>query len=187
MLEDRIFCPSCGTETEHAVIKSGQESLVRCEDCGAVHPLQIERERLTTLKVIVNKGGISRPYRIKIPAKEDLWVGEEFLVDDESQDVVMTKITSLETDRRVEKAPASDIKTVWARAIDEVDLKVSVYRKGQTRSLKTPLHGEDILELGEIKEIDGIKFKITKIKLRDEGFAESAQAKDITRVWGREL
>ncbi len=187
MLEDQIFCPSCSTDTEHAIVKSGQESLVRCEDCGAVHPVQRERERLTTLKIIVNKGGTSRPYHIKIPAKEDLWVGEEFLVDDESQDVVMTKITSLETDRRVDKAPAGDIKTMWARAIDDVDLKVSVYRRGQTRSLKTTTLGDEVIEIGEVRDIDGIKFKITKIKLRDEGFADSAQAKDITRVWGREL
>jgi uncharacterized Zn finger protein len=187
MLEDRIFCPSCNTETEHAIIKSGQESLVRCEDCRVVHPVQRERERLTTLKVIVNKGGTSRPYRIKIPAKEDLWVGEEFLVDDESQDVVTTKITSLETDRRVKRASAGDIRTVWARAIDDIDLKVSVYRKGRTRSLKTSSPGDEILELGDVREIDGVKFKVTKIKLRDEGFADSAQAKDIIRVWGREL
>jgi uncharacterized Zn finger protein len=187
MLEDQIFCPSCGTETEHTIIKSGQESLVRCEDCGAVHPAQRERERLTTLKVIVNRGGISRPYYIKIPAKEGLCVGEEFLVDDESQDVVMTKITSLETDRRVDKATAGDIKTVWARAIDDVDLKVSVYRRGQTRSLKTSTPGDEVFELGEVREVEGIRFKITKIKLRDEGFADSAQAKDIIRVWGREL
>lgn len=187
MLEDQIFCPSCSIETEHAIIKSGQESLVRCEECGEVHPVGVERERLTTLKVIVNKGGTSRPYHIKIPVKEELWVGEEFLVDDESQDVVMTKITSLETDRRVNRAPAGDIKTAWARAIDNIDLKVSVYRRGQTRSLKTSTPGDEVIELGNVMEIDGIKFKVTKIKLRDEGFADSAQTKDIVRVWGRQL
>jgi uncharacterized Zn finger protein len=187
MLEDQIFCPSCGTETEHAIIKSGQESLVRCEECETVHSVQKERERLTTLKVIVNKGGVSRPYHIKVPAREELTVGEEFLVDDESQDVVMTTITSLETERRVENALAGEIKTVWARAIDDVDLKVSVYRRGQTRSLKTATPGDELFALGEVREIDGIKFKITKIKLRGEGFSDSAQAKDITRVWGREL
>jgi uncharacterized Zn finger protein len=187
MLEDQIFCPSCGTETEHAIIKSGQESLVRCEECETVHSVQKERERLTTLKVIVNKGGVSRPYHIKIPAKDELAVGDEFLVDDELEDVVMTKITSLETDRRVEMGLAGDIRTIWARAIDDVDLKVSVYRRGQTRSLKTATTGDEVFTLGEVREIDGIRFKITKIKLRDEGFSESAQAKDITRVWGRAL
>jgi uncharacterized Zn finger protein len=187
MLEDQIFCPSCGTETEHVTIKSGQESLVRCEECEAVHSVQKERERLTILKVIVNKGGVSQPYHMKIPAREVLSVGEELLVDDELRDVVLTKITSLETDRRVKKAAAGDIKTAWARAVDEVDLKVSVYRKGLTRSMKTITPGDDVFELGEVREIDGVKFKVVKIKLRDEGFADIAQAKDITRVWGREI
>lgn len=187
MLEDQIFCPSCGTETEHAIIKSGQESLVRCEECGTVQSVQRERERLTTLKVIVNKGDVSKSYHIKIPAKEVLKVGEELLVDDELQDVVLTEITSLETDRRVETAHAEDIKTAWARAIDEVDLKISVYRKGLTRPLKTTTAGDEAFELGEVREVDGVKFKVVKIKLRDEGFADMAKAKDITRVWGREL
>lgn len=160
---------------------------MRCEECETVHPIQKERERLTTLKVIVNKGGVSRPYHIKIPAKEKLSVGDEFLVDDELQDVVMAKITSLETDKRAEKALAGDVRTVWARAIDDVDLKVSVYRRGQTRSIKTATPGDEVFTLGEVREIEGIRFKITKIKLRDEGFSDSAQAKDITRVWGREL
>lgn len=187
MLEDQIFCPSCDAETEHATIKSGQESLVRCEECGTVQSVQKERERLTTLKVIVNKGDVSKPYHIKIPAREVLRVGEELLVDDESQDVVLTEIASLETDRRVESAPAEDIKTAWARAIDEVDVKISVYRKGLTRSLKTNTSGDEVFELGEVREVEGIKFKIVKIKLRNEGFADNAKAKDITRVWGREL
>ncbi|HSD57882.1 MAG TPA: HVO_0476 family zinc finger protein, partial [Methanotrichaceae archaeon] len=59
--------------------------------------------------------------------------------------------------------------------------------KGLTRSMKTITPGDEVIELGEVREIDGVKFKVVKIKLRDEGFADSAQAKDITRVWGREL
>ncbi len=160
---------------------------MRCEDCETVHSVQKERERLTTLKVIVNKGGVSKPYHIKIPAREELEVGDEFLVDDETQDVVMAKITSLETDRRVEKALAGDVRTTWARAVDEVELKVSVYRRGNTRSLKADTPGDEVFSLGDVREIDGIRFRVTKIKLRDEGFSDRAQAKDITRVWGKEI
>jgi uncharacterized Zn finger protein len=35
--------------------------------------------------------------------------------------------------------------------------------------------------------MEGFKFRIVKIKLRKEGFADLAEAKDILRVWGREL
>ncbi len=187
MLGDQIFCPSCGASKEHVLIKSGQENLVRCEECGTVHSVQRERERLVTVKVIVNKDAISRPYMIKIPDREELHVGDELLVDDASQDIVMTEITSLETDRRVEKAPAGLVRTIWARAIDDVPLKISVYRKGRTHSLKVSLHGNEVFEVGEIRELEGSSFKIVKIKLRKEGFADVAEAKDILRVWGREL
>jgi uncharacterized Zn finger protein len=187
MSNEQIFCPACGAETEHSLIKSGQERLMRCSACGEAHPVQRERERLADVKVIVNRGDESRPYQIRLGAKDELCVGMELLVDDEHHDVVITQIASIETDRRVEAAPAGEIKTVWARAIDQVDVKLSVYRKGRTQSLKLPASGEDTFELGEIMKADGLMFEVTKIKLRGEGFADSAMAKDILRVWGREL
>ncbi len=160
---------------------------MRCESCRGVHPIQREREKLANIRIIVNKDGTSRPYYISLPAKDDLRVGNELLVDDGHQDIVLAEITSLETDRRVEAAPVGEVKTVWARAVDEVTVKVSVYRNGLTQSLKSSTQGDEIFGLGEVREIDGIKFKITKIKLRGEGFADEASAKDILRVWGREL
>lgn len=187
MLEDQIFCPTCGTDTDHTLIKSGQENLVRCEDCGTVHSVQARRERLVNLKVIVNKDEESRPYFITIPAKEMLKVGEELLVDDPSMDVVMTEITSLETDRRVEAAPAETVRAVWARATDEVPLRITVFRGGISHSLKITVPGNELLTLDEIRQVEGNKFRVVKIKLRGEGFADSAEAKDIVRVWGREI
>ncbi len=149
--------------------------------------MQRERERVGDIRIIINKDGRSVPYHIRLPSNEELRVGNELLVDDERQDVVMAKITSIETDRRVDAAPVSEIKTVWARAIDNVTVKVAVYRNGRTQSMKTSALGDEIFELGEVRDIDGVKFRITKIKLRGEGFADRAEAKDILRVWGREL
>jgi len=187
MLEDQIFCPTCGEDTDHALIKSGQENLVRCENCGTVHSVQKKRERLVNLRVIVNQDRRSLSYFIKIPAQEMLHVGDELLVDDGVQDVVMTEIASIETDRRVEAAVAEAAKTVWARATDEVPLKISVYRSGVTHSLKTMVPGDETVEVGETRELDGYRFNVVKIKLRSEGFADTAEAKDIVRVWGREI
>jgi len=169
------------------MIKTGQENLVRCEECGTVHSVQVERKRLVNLKVIVSNDELSEPYFIKIPAKEVLHVGDELLVDDPAKDVVMTEIASLETDRRVNAAPAEAVKTVWARATDDVPLKISVYRNGKTHPLKISVAGDEVFEVGEARKVEGFKFVIVKIKLRGEGFAEVAEAKDIQRVWGREL
>lgn len=187
MAQDQIFCPACGEDTEHVIVKSGRENLVRCTDCGTTHPIQRERERLANVVIIVNRDGTSQPYNVNLPAQEELRVGEELLVDDHAKDVVLVEITSLETDRRVEKATVRAIKTVWARAIDNVTLKISVYNNGVTRPLSTQASGKDVFERGELLEIDGIRFQVVKIKIRGEGFADRAEAKDIVRVWGREL
>ena len=187
MLDDQIFCPTCGADTEHTMIKSGQENLVRCVECETVHSVQVERERLVNLKVIVSNDELSEPYYIRIPAKDMLHVGDELLVDDPAKDVVMTEISSLETDRRVNSAPAETVKTVWARATDDVPLKISVYRNGNTHSFKIPVSGDEVFEVGEARKVEGFKFVIVKMKLRGEGFADRAEAKDIQRVWGREL
>ena len=160
---------------------------MRCADCGTTQPIQKERERLANVRVIVNRDGNSQPYNVNLPAQEELRVGGELLVDDQAKDIVLTEITSLETDRRVERANAREIKTIWARAIDDVTLKVSVYKNGVTRPLNTQASGKDVFERGEVLEIDGIRFQVVKIKLRGEGFADRAEAKDIVRVWGREL
>jgi uncharacterized Zn finger protein len=187
MLDDQIFCPTCGADTDHTMIKSGQENLVRCVECETVHSVQVERERLVNLKVIVSNDELSEPYYIRIPAKDMLHVGDELLVDDPAKDVVMTEISSLETDRRVSSAPAETVKTVWARATDDVPLKISVYRNGNTHSFKIPVSGDEVFEVGEARKVEGFKFVIVKMKLRGEGFADRAEAKDIQRVWGREL
>ena len=160
---------------------------MRCADCGTTHPNQKERERLANVRVIVNRDGLSQPYNVNLPAEDDLRVGGELLVDDQAKDVVLAEITSLETDRRVETATAREVKTVWARAVDNVTLKVSVYNNGVTRPLSTQASGKDVFERGEVLEMDGIRFQVIKIKLRGEGFADRAEAKDIVRVWGREL
>lgn len=161
--------------------------MVRCADCGTTHPVHKERVRLANVKVIVNRDGVSEPYYLNLPAREVLRVGNELLVDDGIKDVVLAEITSLETDRRVENALVSSVKTIWARAIDDVTIKVSVYKNGVTRPISSPASGNDVFERGEILEIDGIKFQVTKIKLRGEGFADKAEAKDIVRLWGREI
>lgn len=187
MLDDQIFCPVCGNDTDHSLIKSGQENLVRCEECETVHSIQIERERLVNLKVIVSSDRESAPYFIKIPARDILSVGDELLVDDPAREVVMTQISSLETDRRVESAQADSVKTVWARATDQVPLRVSVYNNGLTRPFKISVPGNEVFEVGDSRKIKGTRFEIVKIKLRGEGFADTAEAKDIQRVWGREI
>ncbi len=187
MSEDQFFCPSCDTDTEHTIVKFGQENLMRCTQCKMIHPILKEREQLIVSKVIVSHDQHSSTYRVLLPAKDELHVGDELLVDDPARDIVMTEITSLETGKRVNTATVEAVKTIWARAVDRVPLKISIFRRGKTMAYKQSVPGEEIVSVGEVRETNGIKFSVIKIKLRQEGFADTAQAKNIIRVWGREL
>jgi len=186
-MQEEIFCPFCDDFTEHVTIKRGREHLVRCEACGAVHPVEQERTRLASLRVIVSREGTSQRCQMEIPADDLLRVGDELLVDDGVNEVILSEITSIETERRVEKAQADEIKTVWVRAVDEVVVKVSVHDKRTTSSHVIRSWGDDPFEVGEVRLADRTRFRIEKIKLRSGRFVKRAVAKDILRMWGVKL
>jgi len=186
-MQEEIFCPFCDDFTEHVTVKQGREHLVRCEVCKTVHLIQQERTKLSSLRVIVSKERTSQRYQIDIPADEILTVGGELLVDDGVNDVILCQITSLEPakeGRRMKRSRAEEIKTVWARAIDEVIVKVSIYHKGTTTSHIIPTWGEDTFYAGEVRTVDGIRFEVNNIKLRSGKSPNKAMARDILRIWG---
>jgi uncharacterized Zn finger protein len=187
MREDHIFCPICDDVTYHKTIKSEPEHLVICTSCGNVHSAALDRTKLASLRVNVSKEGSTERYQIHIPEQELLRVGDELVVDDESRAVVLVQITSLESDHRIESSQAGMVKTVWARAIDEVSVKLSIHKGGRTRSFKYQTKGDQPFEVGEIKKLGTIRCRVDKIKLRSGGFAEKAKARDILRIWGQQL
>lgn len=152
-----------------------------------MHPVRRERTKLTNVKVIVSRGGTSRSYLITIPADDEMIVGREMLVDDGVDDVVLAELTSLETDKRVKKALAGAVKTAWARAVDQVTVKVAVQRGGKTKSFNTSVVGTRIFRVGDVEQIEGTRYLIKNIKLREGRFSDSAEARDIVRIWGRKM
>lgn len=188
-MQEEIFCPECGDFTEHVTVKLGREHLVKCEVCGTVHPLKLERTKLASLRVIISATDASQRRVIEIPAEDRLKVGDEILVDDDVGDVAMVEITSIELEggRRAERAKAGDVKTLWTRAVDEVVVKISVHWRGKTTSYSIPARGDETFHVGEARTADGRRFRVEKIKLRDGRSPERAHAKDIVRVWGGAL
>ncbi len=188
-MQEEIFCPECGDFTEHVTVKLGREHLVRCEVCGTVHPARLERTRLSHLRVIISATDASQRRTIEIPAEDQLTVGDEILVDDGVGDVAMVEITSIELEggRREDTARAGEVKTLWTRAVDEVAVKVSVYRRGKTASYSLPARGDETFAVGDVRTAGGRRFRVEKIKVRDGRFLDRALAKEITRVWGAAL
>lgn len=186
-MPEEIFCPHCNVLTEHMTVKNGREHLVKCETCGAVHPIKQERTKFVNVRVIVSRENISQKYHIKVPEDERFYVGDELLVDDDLHDVVLAEITSIETERRVESVEASKIKTIWARAVDNVVVKVTLHKRSQTTSHAIYSSGDEIFSVGDIRRIDRTRFVVEKIKLRDGRSVKKAASKDVLRAWGRVL
>lgn len=181
--------------TDHIILKSNGEILVKCGECSTVHVIVRPLEKIKHLRVIVSIGGKSRRLTVEADPVEELVVGEEFVADDEQTgDVIPVEITSLELSSggRVERARAGDVETVWARGIGKVAVKVSVHRGARTESITFVVPGDREFRVGDRIDLPSIGrgFRITKIKEREGRLKERpgtmALAKDVRRIYARE-
>ncbi|HRW82818.1 MAG TPA: HVO_0476 family zinc finger protein, partial [Methanothrix sp.] len=56
-----------------------------------------------------------------------------------------------------------------------------------TTSYEIPTRGDEAFAVGEVRTVDGKRFRVEKMRLRDGRSADRAFAKDIVRVWGASL
>jgi uncharacterized Zn finger protein len=194
-------CPACSpdVETVHEVLAPGTTATVRCTECGHTHKTTVEEEREVERTVIVSQDGESFRTEVSAPAEERVTVGEEFIVD--TEEAIMTvRITSLQvgTERRVESAPVEDVGTFWTRAVDNVQVPVTLNprdgRHDATRSLKLLLPGDQEFTIGATESFGDEEFTVKSIHLREDAReygheqldhqGDVALAKDIKRVYG---
>ncbi len=193
--EIEVVCPSCSPKMSvlHDVLKSGQNQLVQCQECGKVHPAKIEKEKTLKIKVIISKGEKSFTSMTLISSEDDVFVDDEIIVDDgESDEVFPIIVTAIESDnKRVKKANASEIDTIWGRAIDEVIVKIAVHHGKSTDALEKRVPGGYEFIIGREEKVGRTKVKIRKIKIR-HGSLESrtgtaVEAKYIKRIFAEEI
>ncbi len=180
-------CPRCSPEegVMHTVVK---RHLVKCGQCGFIHRLPHEKKTAIKLRVIVSRGSESSTQDIEVNEDEMLHAGDEFVVD-VGEEVSGVRIQSLElkTSGRAEHAKAKDVNTIWARAIDEVIVKIALQQKEKTESLDYKVNGDYEFTVGDIMKLKGYEVAITAIKVRDGGLfkreGKSVKAKDIRRIY----
>jgi uncharacterized Zn finger protein len=111
--EVEVVCPSCSPRHQvlHEVLKSGVNPVVKCLECGSVHPTVIETPKIIDVKVIVSRGEASFPLHTSLQADDIMRVGDEMFIDDESSDEVYpVVITAIESgQKRPEVAKVADI------------------------------------------------------------------------------
>ncbi len=182
-----VPCPSCSPKTPvpHVVLKGSEELLLQCDDCGAVH--KEKKPRKVLVRVILSKGERSIHTRAMLSGtiKKD----DELIIDDESTgEASLVRVTSVEVgDKRMDSASAEDIKTIWARGIDEVVVKFAISHRETTESIAMRVPGEREFVIGDKVEVNNRKLKIIRIKIRGGGFKSrkgvAIKAKDIKRIY----
>lgn len=194
--EIEIECPSCSPKEEvgHEVLKEGQSPLVRCLECGQIHPATIKTPTSVNVKVIVSQMEVSNAYKTKLDSETVLQVDDELVVDDEETGVVYPiLITALEAGgKRVELAKAGNVETIWGRAIDEVTVKFSA-QSGieKTEVIEKRFPGDYEFVIGAEEKVGNKRLLIHKIKVRDGVFRSRKDdvvlAKYVKRIFARKL
>jgi uncharacterized Zn finger protein len=182
-----VACPSCSplTPVPHIILKGTRDILLQCEECGSVHREKKPKNML--VRVIVSRG--EKAIHASAMLSGIIRKGDELVIDDEETgEATLVQVTSLEVgDKRKDSAAAEDIKTIWARAIDEVVVKIAISRGGITESIEMRVPGEREFVIGDKVRVNNRELKIIRIKIRGGGFKSRKgvviKAKDIRRIY----
>jgi len=180
-------CPSCSPDIPiiHIVLKGTKDVILQCEKCRSVH--KEKKQGKVPVRVIISTR--DKSVHTKAMLTGVIAKGDELVIDnEETGEAVLAQVTSIEVgDKRMDSARAEEIKTIWARGIEEVIVKVAVSHRETTESIAMRVPGDREFIIGEKIEVNNRKLKIIRIKLRDSGFKSrkgvSIKAKDITRIY----
>lgn len=182
-------CPSCSPEeaVTHTNVKN---NLIKCEECGFIHRLPVKKEKNIKLKVIVSRQSVSEQQTIEVGANDDIHVDDEFVVDT-GKEVSGVHVQSIElkTSARTEHAKAKDIRAIWARAIDEVIVKIAMQSGAKTESVDYKVNGDYEFAIGDEMKIKGNEVKISSIKTREGAHVKRegslVKAKNVKRIYSK--
>lgn len=200
-----VTCPSCspGERVLHEVLSAGGQSTIRCTDCGHVHKERIETATEVDVDIVVSQDGESRATATTMADDETLATGDEVVVDT-PEAIQQVRVTSIQIgdERRTESASASEIETLWTRAVDNVGVAVTVHPAGgdggreESRSERLYVPGDFEVTVGDPLDLGDVDADVEGVQLRDEVKGDyrfekldepgdAAFAKDIKRIYAR--
>ncbi len=181
-------CPFCGEKTRHRVVKGKfnnkkmlvLEAIVKCTQCQNAHPTTIKEEKPIIIPLILSKMNKSTKKNIELPGSEIVKLGSEYLLNG-----VKVSITAVEVaEKRVDRAPAQNIRTLWAKEIERIQIGVSINDGSRTFSRKISAVPDEEFFIGDILTIKGSNVVIHRIKTLDKSLKKgSAIAKNIVRLY----
>jgi uncharacterized Zn finger protein len=184
-----MTCPNCGNE-EYQVLKSKgkkvKELTVQCTACSHVYREVHEEAQEIDVRVVISEFENSWKSNVKLYSDEYHEVGTILYIDDKE-----VEVTSIENNEsiRVYECPVINIQTIWAKSLDTLArLGISIDNHGEVLSHKIEIEREFIFTIGDVCEIDGIKFRIYGFKTLERSMKKGyAYAKVIKRVYGKLL
>ena len=185
----KLTCPNCGKTVEQEIlsskiVKNGVEYLLKCTNCGYTYKKTIEDKKMVSLKVIWSDKSESTTKKLTLFEDDVVAVGDEIRVSN-----INSLVTSIESHgKRVKKAMAKDIDTLWMKRFDRVIVKVSVNSGSRTIPLEIIAAPDEEFYIGDLVEGNGIRAVIHKIKSRDRFVIRGGvEARDIVRVYAKEI
>ncbi|MCI0497842.1 MAG: hypothetical protein L0Z54_06095 [Thermoplasmata archaeon] len=181
-------CPTCG-EAPHTIVRGRSSSttaldaVARCNQCGTVHHIALRQPKDIPVRLVVSQGRVSRTTSVDLLPADVVRVGDEFFAGRE-----YVQVRGIETDgKRVLEAPAEDIETIWARSFDKIPVRFSVHRGARSVPRQVMAPPDEEFSVGDVMEVDGLRFAVHKIKCEDGRTPETAQAREIVRVYGNQI
>src|SRR3990172_1993190 len=132
-----LACEECG-EVPHRVLSgrvTGKDVVVftgtvRCTSCGRVSSATVREARPVLIPVVVSEGERSERETIEFAPDELVSVGDRI-----EREGHLLRLTAIEVgERRVPSSRARDVRTMWAKRVDRVRVKVAVNKGNRTVS-----------------------------------------------------
>jgi len=184
-----MTCPTCGNE-EYEILKSKgkkvKELTVQCTSCNHVYREVYEEAYEIAVRVVISEFETSWKTNVKLFSDEYLEVGTILYIDNKE-----VEVTSIENNEsiRVYECPVIEIQTIWAKSLDTLArIGLSIDNHGQVLSHKIEIERDFIFTIGDIGEVNGLKFQIYGFKTLERSMKKGyAYAKVIKRVYAKLL
>lgn len=184
-----MTCPNCGNE-DYEILKSKgkkvKELTVKCNVCNHTYRTSYEEAQKLSLRVIISEFESSWKTNIDLYSDEYLEVGTILFID--NKEVEVTSIENKDS-IRVYECPIIDIQTIWAKSLDSLArIGLSLDNHGEVLSHKLEIEREFIFSIGDVGEVNGLKFKIYGFKTLERSMKKGyAYAKVIKRIYAKLL
>ncbi|MCK5037794.1 MAG: hypothetical protein KAS16_01730 [Thermoplasmata archaeon] len=181
-------CTFCEEESICRVIKSRKagklkiKALLKCSACGKGFDVELELPKMVTIRTIISRLDESERTTIQLPEGHDIVLGDEIMIGDTCVQVMGIEVGP----KRLNKALAENVDTLWTRYFNELLIKVSINLGRTTQADAFLADPDDEFVVNEDIEVGGRKLFIYKIKTHDRILHRSgtkALARDLMRLY----